>query len=72
MGLLEATLKARWKQRLLDAWVPFDNDATHTVRMHLALLDTIGVERAAEVAPSWTQADEARAKALLAASACTR
>jgi heptosyltransferase-3 len=65
-GLLVPTRKERWKQRLLDAWIPFDNDDTHTVRMHLALLDAIGVAPVAEVAPTWTRDDEAHAKALLA------
>ncbi|MDB5903676.1 MAG: putative lipopolysaccharide heptosyltransferase, partial [Betaproteobacteria bacterium] len=32
-GLLVPARKERWKQRLLDAWIPFDNDDTHTVRM---------------------------------------
>ena len=64
-GLLAPTRKERWKRRLLDAWVPFDNDSTHTVRMHLALLDAIGVPRVAEVRPSWSAADEAQANALL-------
>ena len=65
-GLLDPTAKARWKRRLLDAWVPFDNDETHTVRMHLALLDTIGVAPLAQVKAAWTLADEARAYEALA------
>ena len=66
IGLLEPTRKARWKERLLHAWVPFDNDHTHTVRMHLALLNSIGVAPIAEVGPSWTRDDATRAQALLA------
>ncbi|HET7158966.1 MAG TPA: glycosyltransferase family 9 protein [Burkholderiales bacterium] len=66
VGLLTLDAKSRWKQYLLDAWVPFDNDDTHTVRMHLALLGTVGVPPLADVAPSWSSEDEARAKALLA------
>ena len=65
VGLLVPTRKESWKRRLLDAWVPFDNDSTHTVRMHLALLDAVGVPRVAEVRPSWTAEDEAQANALL-------
>ncbi|MDB5863985.1 MAG: putative lipopolysaccharide heptosyltransferase [Betaproteobacteria bacterium] len=65
-GLLVPTAKERWKQRLLNAWVPFDNDDTHTVRMHLALLDTIGIAPVAEVVPAWTREDEAHVQALLA------
>ena len=64
-GLLVDRKKERWKQRLLDAWVPFDNDETHTVRMHLALLDAVGVPSLPEVVPSWTRDDEARAQSLL-------
>lgn len=65
-GVLVASDKERWKQRLLHAWVPFDNDHTHTVRMHLALLSTLGVNPIAEVAPSWTREDGTRAQALVA------
>jgi heptosyltransferase-3 len=64
-GLLVNTRKESWKRRLLDAWVPFDNDTTHTVRMHLALLDAIGVAQVADVRPSWTAADEGQAHAAL-------
>jgi heptosyltransferase-3 len=65
-GLLEPTRKARWKQWLLDAWVAFDNEETHTVRMHLALLRSVGVAPIAQVVPSWTAEDVGRAQALLA------
>ena len=33
----------RWKQRLLSAWVPFDNMDTHTVRMNLRLAELLGI-----------------------------
>jgi heptosyltransferase-3 len=65
-GLLVPSAKERWKQRLLHAWVPFDNAGTHTVRMHLALLKTVGVVPLADVVPSWTRDDEDRAQSLLA------
>jgi heptosyltransferase-3 len=65
VGLLEDTSKARWKRRLLDAWVPFDNDDTHTVRMHLALLNAIGIAPISQVNPAWTAADEAQAREAL-------
>ncbi|HUP93400.1 MAG TPA: glycosyltransferase family 9 protein [Burkholderiales bacterium] len=58
--------KSRWKHALLDAWVPFDDTESHTVRMHLALLAVIGVEPIADVAPSWTRADETQAEDALA------
>ena len=66
IGLLVADRKSRWKRRLLDRWVAFDNDDTHTVRMHLALLETIGVPSVATVRPSWTAEDQALADRLLA------
>jgi heptosyltransferase-3 len=64
-GLLVNSKKERWKRRLLDAWVPFDNDTTHTVRMHLGLLAAVGVPAVAEVRPSWSADDDAQARALL-------
>ena len=65
-GLLVPDRKSRWKRRLLDRWVAFDNEDTHTVRMHLALLEAIGVAPVATVLASWTAEDEALAAALLA------
>lgn len=66
VGLLVADRKSRWKRRLLDRWVAFDNEDTHTVRMHLALLAAIGVPPVATVQPSWTAEDGALAERLLA------
>jgi heptosyltransferase-3 len=57
-GLLLDQRKHAWKRRLLHAWVPFDARETHTVRMHLALLDVVGVPPAAEIRASWTPEDE--------------
>jgi heptosyltransferase-3 len=72
VGLLEPTRKTRWKQSLLHAWVPFDNADTHTVRMHLALLQAVGIAPLADVVPSWTREDETRARALRPALRDTR
>ena len=66
VGLLETDRKSYWKRALLDAWVPFDNLETHTVRMHLALLEAIGVPAAPGVVPSWTPQDAERVATLLA------
>jgi heptosyltransferase III len=66
VGLQLSDSKSRWKHALLDAWVPFDDSDTHTVRMHLALLEAIGVQPLGDVSPSWTSADETQAQALLA------
>jgi heptosyltransferase III len=64
-GLLEATPKARWKRRLLDAWVPFDDRDTHTVRMYLALLRTVGIAVSPQVSAAWTERDAQLATELL-------
>jgi heptosyltransferase-3 len=72
VGLLPPDAKHRWKRRLLDAWVPFDNEETHTVRMHLALLDAIGVPPLAHVIPACTREDEVEAERLLAPLAGAR
>lgn len=66
IGLQLPDRRSRWKRALLDAWVPFDDTDTHTVRMHLALLESIGIRPLADVAPSWTSEDEARVRSLLA------
>ena len=64
-GLLVPGKKNAWKQRLLHAWAPFDDLNTHTVRMHLALADLLGVPRIAEVAVTWHAQDEAQLDAML-------
>ena len=63
-GLLNDTPKERWKQSLLQQWVPFDDLNTHTVRMNLALADALGIPRSGEVVVTWT-AEEERAAARL-------
>lgn len=72
VGLLEPTRKARWKRHLLDAWVPFDNDETHTVRMDLAVLDAIGVTPEPSVVASWTEGDARTVEKLLSPLAGAR
>lgn len=71
-GLLLDDRKHAWKRRLLDAWVPFDEEETHTVRMHLALLDAVGVPRVAEIRASWTPDDEKWVAELLGALGSAR
>jgi len=66
-GLLMATRKEQWKQRLLHAWVPFDNLHTHTVRMNLALAGLLGIAAKSEVVVAWSPADAARVDAVLGA-----
>ncbi|HYH41259.1 MAG TPA: glycosyltransferase family 9 protein [Burkholderiales bacterium] len=64
-GVLSDRWKERWKRGLLNRWVPFDGIETHTVRMYLALLDTVGVAAIPEVVLSYTAEDEQSARALL-------
>ena len=65
IGLLSPGDKHRWKHALMSAWAPFDNVNTHTVLMHLALADLLGIERAREVVVSWRQEDIASVDRLL-------
>lgn len=66
-GLLIDTRKERWKRRLLNRRVPFDNLDTHTVRMHLALADALGIPPRPEVVVTWRDEDEHQVNALLGA-----
>jgi len=63
-GLLLPTRKEAWKRRLLHRWVPFDELNTHTVLMHLALADALGIPRACEITVSWTQEESRQVDAL--------
>jgi heptosyltransferase-3 len=65
-GLLLPTRKHRWKRSLLHAWVALDETETHTVRAHLALLETAGVTPSAEVTASSSPDDRQLADSLLA------
>lgn len=56
-GLLVGTTKEAWKQRLLDAWVPFDDLNTHTVRMHLSLAAVLGIPASSDIPVGWTARD---------------
>jgi heptosyltransferase-3 len=66
VGLLLATRKESWKQRLLHHWVAFDPAGTHTVLTHLSVLKPLQVPPLAEITPRWRDADEQRATAMLA------
>lgn len=67
IGLQLAEPTGAWRRRLLDDWVPFDNLNTHTVLMHLALADALGVPRRADVVAAWSAEDERQVDALLGA-----
>jgi heptosyltransferase-3 len=56
-GLANAGAKHAWKRLLLGRTVAFDDFDTHTVRMHLALLQPFGVAPRAEVICPWTEED---------------
>ena len=66
IGLLVPTRKHWWKRALLNSWIEFDDKDTHTVLMHLALLNTLGIPPIREVVVGWTPDDERAANALLA------
>jgi heptosyltransferase III len=65
VGLQFATGKGEVRRRLLDQWVPFDNLNTHTVPMHLALADAVGVPRHGDVVVAWNPEEEKQVDALL-------
>ena len=65
IGLQFAKGKGEVRRRLLDQWMPFDNLNIHTVPMHLALADAIGIPRTGDVVVSWTAEEEKQAGALL-------
>jgi len=64
-GLLLPARKERWKQRFLHRWVPFDESNTHTVLMHLALTEVLGISACREVIVSWHAEDAARVAAMI-------
>lgn len=64
-GLLLPTRKEAWKRRLLHHWVAFDNLNTHTVRMHLALADALGIPCSGQVSVTWDTDDERQVTQLL-------
>ncbi|MGH8700749.1 MAG: glycosyltransferase family 9 protein, partial [Burkholderiales bacterium] len=63
-GLLDPGRKGAWKRRVLHQWVAFDNLNTHTVLMHLALADALGIPRRADVVAAWGAEDEKQVAAL--------
>lgn len=64
VGLQLPDGKEAWKRRFLNRWVPFDNLNTHTVRMHLALAEALGIPPRAEVIAAWSPEDARRVDAL--------
>ncbi len=56
-GLVLDNPKHRWKTRLLQRWVPFDDLNTHTVTMLLALAGTVDVPPCYDVVAGWDAHD---------------
>jgi heptosyltransferase-3 len=65
-GLLLPTEKESWKRRFLHRWIPFDERDTHTVLMHLALADALGIPARREISVTWTAEDARQVETLLA------
>ena len=63
VGTLDADKKSRWKRRLLDRWLPFDNLNTHTVAMNLRVVGQLGISQRAAPVVSWGSRDEEAALA---------
>jgi heptosyltransferase-3 len=68
-GLLLDIPKERWKRALLHRWAPFDPLNTHTVRMHLALTELVGVPPHPDPVVAWQARDVMQVDDLLGSSA---
>jgi heptosyltransferase III len=66
IGTLADDGKSRWKQRLLQAWVPFDNLHTHTVVMNLRVVEQLGIAVHTTPVVRWSAAAERAAGEVLA------
>lgn len=66
VGLLLDTPRESWKRHFLDQWVAYDLADKHTVLTYLSVLAPLGVAPLAEVIPTWREADQQHAKAMLA------
>ena len=65
IGLLTQERKQRWKQRLLNQWVAFDNIETHTVLMNLKLAEALDIAPSYPVVAAWTPQNAAQLSAML-------
>jgi heptosyltransferase-3 len=65
IGLLINEKKHKWKQYLLNQWVPFNGENEHTVSMCLSLAKTLGVKPMAEVVLKWNDQQARRVAELL-------
>ena len=67
VGVMADGAKHAWKRALLDATVPFENLAAHTVVQNLWLADALGVPRRFDIPLSWSPEDGAAVEALFPA-----
>ncbi len=58
VGVMARGAKHFWKRAMLDATVPFENFAVHTVVQNLWLADALGLPRRFEMPFSWSTEDE--------------
>jgi len=68
VGLVVDSAKHRWKQRLLDKWIAYDNFNTHTVNLYLRVAEALGLKPQRQIVASWGSDDEARARSKLTAA----
>ena len=71
VGLVVDTPKHRWKRRLLDTWVAYDNSNAHTVNLYLRVTDALAIEPRRQVVASWSSDDATRARVKLTAAGVT-
>jgi heptosyltransferase-3 len=64
VGVMSDGAKNAWKRALLDATVPFENYAAHTVVQNLWLADALGLPRHVEMPFIWSAEDENKVAAL--------
>lgn len=65
IGLLIDWPNQRWKRHLLNQWVTYDPDDTHTLRNHLAIAGALGIPVQSDVITSWNESDRQCVDALL-------
>lgn len=63
-GTLSDERQSRWKRKLLDHWVVFDNLGVHTVVMNLRVIEQLGITRRAGPVVSWSAQDEQKAESV--------
>ena len=62
IGTLTLEKKNRWKRRLLNHWVTFDDMDTHTVAMNLKVVEHLGTRKPSGPVVSWSEDDAEAAR----------